>query len=266
MIARALACFVFALAAWPFPAAAAPFVLEATIALPGTPGRIDHLDIDIARKRLFVAEVGNGSVDIVDLDKKKTIHRISGLDEPQGIVYSPQSDRFVVACGGDGKVMFFSGKDFSPRGMIDLGDDADDARLDTRNGYAVIGYGSGGLAIIDPSKPARLAAVPLPAHPEGFALAPSNGRAYVNVPGAREIDVVDLGARKRMTAWAIPHLSANFPIALDESGHAAIAFRSPAKIALYDIASGQILTASDTCGDADDIFFDAKRRRFYVSC
>lgn len=252
------------------PAAAAPpataLVLETAIALPHTPGRIDHLSIDLKRKRLFVAEVGNGSVDVVDLGKKKAIHRISGLDEPQGVAYAPASDHLVVACGGDGTVRIFDGKDFSPRGRIDLGGDADDTRLDTRNDRVVIGYGSGGLAVIDPSNPAKFMEIALPAHPEGFVLTPENGRAYVNVPGAREIDAIDLDGRKLLAQWPTPHLSANFPIALDDNGHVAAVFRSPAKVALFDAMSGHMLAAIGTCGDADDIFFDAKRRQYYVSC
>src|SRR5438270_9310145 len=41
----------------------APLVLEATIPLPDTGGRIDHLAVDLRRGRLFVAELGNGTVD-----------------------------------------------------------------------------------------------------------------------------------------------------------------------------------------------------------
>ncbi|MBI3759698.1 MAG: hypothetical protein HY269_08095 [Deltaproteobacteria bacterium] len=243
-----------------------PLMLESTIALPGTQGRIDHLDIDLARKRLFVAELGNGSIDVVDLASRKVIHRISGLDEPQGVAYVPKSDRLLVACGGDGTVRIFSGTDFSPRGTIDLGGDADNVRLDARNGDVVIGYGSGGLAVIDPAKAVKRADVPLPAHPEGFALDAPGGRAYVNIPDAHEIDVVDFASGKLVAAWTPPRLSSNFPIVLDDSGHVAAAFRAQAKIAFFDAASGRMLAASETCGDADDISFDAKRKRFYVSC
>lgn len=243
-----------------------PLLLEATIALPNTEGRIDHLDIDLARKRLFVAELGNGSVDAVDLANRKVIHRISGLDEPQGVAYAPRSDRLLVACGGDGTVRIFSGTDFSPRGTIGLGGDADNVRLDARNGDVVVGYGSGGLAVIDPAKPMKLADVHLPAHPEGFALDAPGGRAYVNIPDAHEIGVVDFASGKLVAAWTPPRLSSNFPIALDNGGHIAAAFRAQAKIALFDAASGRMLAANETCGDADDISFDAKRKRFYVSC
>src|SRR6476469_6501141 len=70
----------------------APLVLERTIALKGVTGRIDHLAVDLARKRLFVAELGNGTVDVIDLASASVIHRIEGLKEPQGLAYAPTAD------------------------------------------------------------------------------------------------------------------------------------------------------------------------------
>jgi DNA-binding beta-propeller fold protein YncE len=183
MIGQLLAGIVFGIVLWgSAPAAPAdkspPLTLETKIALPNTSGRIDYLDIDLKRKRLFVVELGNGSVDVVDLGSGKVVHRISGLDEPQGVVYVPKSDLLAVASGGDGTLRVFSGSDFARRGMIKLGDDADNVRLDPRDGNIVVGYGSGDLAIVDPEKAVKLEDIRLPDHPEAFQLSPSDGRAY----------------------------------------------------------------------------------------
>jgi hypothetical protein len=247
-----------------------PLVLESTISLDHVSGRIDHLAVDLARKHLFVAELGNNSVDAIDLTTQKIIHRISGLNEPQGIAYLPQPDIIVIANGGDGAVRFYSGADFSPRGVVSLGSDADNVRVDPRNGHVIVGYGSGssgGLAIIDPLKPAKLADIPLPGHPESFRLSLSMGRVFVNVPDARQIIAVDLTSAKPIANWKPEGLRANFPLFLDEAEHAVIAvFRSPARLALFDMNTGAIVAGADTCGDADDVFFDERRRRIYVSC
>ena len=48
-----------------------PLVLERTIPLPGVSGRIDHMAVDLRRGRLFVAELGNGTIDVVDLAEGK---------------------------------------------------------------------------------------------------------------------------------------------------------------------------------------------------
>jgi hypothetical protein len=254
-------------AAAPSAAAEAPLALEATIPLEDVGGRIDHMAIDLARRRLLVAELGHGSVDVIDLAGTRRIHQIAGLKEPQGLAYVPGPDLVVVASGGDGSVRFFRGDDYAPAGVVELGEDADNVRVDLANGQVIVGYGSGGLAVIDPATRSKLRTIPLPAHPEGFQLDPGSERAFVNLPDARQIAVVDpIGGKLRAT-WPQKNLRSNFPIALDAGGNTvASVFRSPRRLVLFDADSGAIKVSVASCGDADDLFFDNRRRRIYVSC
>ena len=242
-------------------------VLERTIPLTGVSGRIDHMAVDLRRGRLFVAALGNGTVEVVDLAAGKAVDRISGLHDPQGVGYAPQADVIAVASAGDGSVRLFHGGDLSPAGVVSLGEDADNVRLDARTGRLVVGYGSGGLAVLDPASGAIAGKVALPAHPEGFQLDPGTGRAFVNVPDAGQIAVVDLTAGKQAASWRVPGARGNFPMALDGTGALlATVFRSPARLVLLDTATGAVAASLGICGDPDDVFFDGKRRRIYVSC
>ena len=246
------------------PACAAALLPEKPIPLPGTSGRIDHMAIDLAHGHLFIAELGNGTVDVVDPGSHKVIHRIDGLKEPQGIAYAPQPDLIAVASGGDGSLHLFRGTDFKARSVIRLGDDADNVRLDPRNGHLIVGYGDGALAVIDPAAAAVIRTVRLPGHPESFRL--DGARVYVNVPSAGLIVLGDIDTGKVTGQWKPERLSDNFPMILDGAGHVAVVFRSPARLVLYDAATGRPDFAADTCGDADDLFFDRRHGRFYVSC
>ena len=229
----------------------APLVLERTIALKGVTGRIDHLAVDLARKRLFVAELGNGTVDVIDLASGTVIRRIEGLKEPQGLGYAPAADILAVASAGDGSVRLFHGAELSPAGTVNLANDADNIRLDTRTGNLVVGYGSGGLAVIDPAKAAVLSRIPLQAHPEGFQLDPANRRAFVNVPDARQVVVVDMDAGRQTASWRMPDLRANFPMALDAArSTVAVVFRNPARLVIFDVTTGKPTSTVMTCGDA----------------
>jgi DNA-binding beta-propeller fold protein YncE len=244
-----------------------PLVLEQTIPLAGVSGRIDHMAIDLGRKRLFVAELGNGTVDVIDLTSGSAVHRIEGLKQPQGIGYSAGPDMLLVASAGDGSVRRFSARDFSPAGTIDLGSDADNIRVDRQSGQVFVGYGSGGIAALDPAAGVVAGRVQLAAHPEGFQLDAAGNRALVNVPDAGQIAVLDLAAGSLTETWRVPGLKANFPMALDQTeAHAAVVFRSPARLVLLDTRSGAVVSDIETCSDADDVFFDAKRLRIYVSC
>lgn len=88
-------------------------VLERSIPLENVAGRIDHMAIDLEGKRLFVAELGNDSVDVIDVEAGKVVARIGGLNEPQGIAHLADRKLVLVANGGDGSVRFFRAGDLS---------------------------------------------------------------------------------------------------------------------------------------------------------
>ncbi|HEX3913292.1 MAG TPA: YncE family protein [Steroidobacteraceae bacterium] len=241
--------------------------LEAKISLGDVHGRIDHLAIDLKRQRLYVAELGNDSVGVVDLKERKTLRTLTGLKEPQGIGYVPSTDTLYVANAGDGSVRLFRGENLMPFGQIALGADADNIRVDDAAHRVFVGYGDGAIAVIDTQSQRKIADIPLGAHPESFQLDRSSPHIFVNVPDAREIATVDRMTDKRVTRWPTENFSGNFPLALDEPHQRIISvFRHPAKVAAFRMQDGGLLTAVDTCGDSDDVFVDEKRKRIYVSC
>jgi hypothetical protein len=56
-------------------------------------------------------------------------------------------------------------------------------------------------------------------------------------------------------------------MALDEaSGQVLVVFRNPPMLTAFSMKDGAPVANAGTCGDSDDVFMDAKRRRVYVSC
>jgi YVTN family beta-propeller protein len=244
-----------------------PLQLEAKIPLGEVRGRIDHMAIDLARQRLFVAELGNDIVAVVDLNSRKVVRTIDGLKEPQGVGYVPSTDTLYVANAGDGSLRVFRGEGYTTAGQIDLGDDADNIRIEPTTDRVLVGYGNGGLAIIDGKAFRKTADIPLPAHPESFQLDPGSNRVFVNLPKARAIAVVDRQSGKQTANWPIAIAEGNFPMALyPAAGHVLSIFRSPATLGVFSMKDGSLVANSDICGDADDLFVDAKRQRVYASC
>jgi len=244
-----------------------PLVLQAKIPLGDVRGRIDHLAVDLNRQRLFVAELGNGTVGVVDLKERSVALRLAGLKEPQGIGYVPSTDTLYVANASDGTVRLFQGPNLSPIGRIELGEDADNVRVDEAAHEVWVGYGSGALAVIDTASHHKIADVPLKAHPESFRLEAPGQRVFVNVPDAHEIAVVDRSARKQITSWPNGPLSANFPLAVDAARQRVLSiFRHPPVLAAFQAQDGKRIATVETCGDSDDAFIDGKRSLIYVIC
>jgi YVTN family beta-propeller protein len=249
------------------PVEAPSLTLETKIALGDVRGRIDHMAIDPVRNRLFVAELGNDSVGIVDLAAGTVIHRISGLAEPQGVAYELSTDTLYVANGGDGSVRMYRGGDFTESGRIELGDDADNIRIDGAKQRVLVGYGDGAIAVIELSPRRKTADFPVPAHPESFQLDHATGKIFVNVPKAAAVAVIDGLTGKQAATWPLKGAGGNFPMALDESRRRIlVAFRAPPKLGVLSMDDGKAVANVELCGDADDVFVDAKRNRAYVSC
>jgi DNA-binding beta-propeller fold protein YncE len=248
------------------PAADKSLQLETKIPLGSVAGRIDHMAIDLSKHRLFVAELGNDSVGVVDLNAKKVVHRISGLKEPQGLAYIRLNDSLYVANGGDGSVRVFHGPDYSPMVRVDLGADADNIRADLPANRILVGFGGGAIAVIDLRDNAKTKTFALKAHPESFQLDAASGQVFVNVPNARTIAVLDANTGKETHTWPTRH-GGNFPMALDPGRkRVLVAFRNPAKLAAFDWEIGGLASEVDICGDADDLFVDQKLSRIYVIC
>src|SRR5262245_28072380 len=105
-------------------------LLEAKIPLGEVRGRIDHMAIDPKRNRLVVAELGNNSARLIDLNTVRPVQVIGYLKEPQGVAYVPSTDMFYISNAADGSLRLFRGDDLAPAGQIDLGEDADNIRVD----------------------------------------------------------------------------------------------------------------------------------------
>jgi DNA-binding beta-propeller fold protein YncE len=244
----------------------APLRLVQTIPLPNVEGRIDHLAVDLKGQRLFVAALGNNTVEVLDLRAGKRIRSITGLHEPQGIGFIPEFNKIFVANAKSGACDIFNGASLKVVKSVKFSDDADNVRYDAAAHRVYVGYGSGALGIIDAATGDHLGDIKLDGHPESFLLEKSGRRIFVNIPTSQKVAVVDREKRAVTAGWPISDATANFPMALDEEHHRLfVGARKPAKLIVFDTESGRVVASLDSPGDADDIFYDATRRRIYIS-
>jgi YVTN family beta-propeller protein len=242
----------------------APLKLETTIPMPDVQGRIDHFSVDLNNQRLFVAALENNTVEVLDVKGAKRLHTISGLHEPQGVLYVPGENKLFVANAKDGTCRIYDGSSFQLLQTIEFGDDADNIRFDALAKQVYVGYGSGALGVLDLSG-RRVLDIKLDAHPESFQLEKGT-RIFVNLPDSRKIAVVDRNKRAIVGQWKTSGATANFPMALDEANHRLFTVcRRPAVLLILNADSGAVVAKVLTVGDSDDVFYDPIRKRIYAS-
>jgi YVTN family beta-propeller protein len=240
-----------------------------TIPLVGVEGRFDHFAVDVKGERLFVAALGNNTVEVIDTHRGRRVGTVNGLRKPAGVAFVPELNRVAVGCGDDEACVILNAATLEPVGRVEKLPDADNVRYDPAEGLLYCGYGEGALAVID-AKGGKLArTVQLDGHPESFQLESKGPRIFVNVPDARggpQIAVVDRKVGRVTGTWRLSEAAANFPMALDEANHRLlVGCRKPAKLMVLDTGTGKPVAALDCAGDADDLFYDAQAKRIYVS-
>jgi WD40 repeat protein len=243
-----------------------PLKVVGRIALDGVKGRIDHMCLDGAGKRLFVAALENGTVEVVDLEARKRVKTLEGIGEPAGVAWLAGPGRLAVSSGGDGSLHLFDGETLAKAGAVALGEDADNVRADADGKRAWVGYGTGGLACVDGEKKERVSKVEFAGHPEAFALEPSGPRAFVNVPQKKSVVVVDREKGTVAKEFPLDGAASNYPMALDAARHRLfLGCRRPARVVVMDTETGKCVAWLEAPGDMDDVFLDEPKGRLHAS-
>ena len=247
-------------------AADAPLTLVKSIELPHVEGRIDHLAFDGPTQRLFVAALGNNSVEVVDTKAGTHLASLPNFAEPQGIAVVPEGRTVAVANRRSGQVQLLNADGYKRGPVLQPGDNADNVRYDASANRLYIGFGSGAIGAVDPSNGMLLAQARLPGHPESFQLEHSGSRIFVNVPTASQVAVIDRVPMRVVATWPVNAAGACFPMALDETNHRVfIGCRKPATVLVLDTNNGSKVASFEIVGDTDDLFYDPVRKRLYVS-
>jgi DNA-binding beta-propeller fold protein YncE len=244
----------------------APLVFTEAISLENAKGRFDHFAM--GEGKLFVAALGSNVVEVINIGGRILDHAITGVPDPQGIAFSPETNKLFVA-SGRGKVYIYDGKSYDQIATVDFPGGADNLRYDAATKRVYVGCGddekTGAIAMIDATTNQRLdEEYKLGGEPESLQLEKSGPNIYVNVPDPKEIVVINR-ATKQSTHWPLKGVESNFPMALDEADHRLfVGVHVPPRLAVIDTTTGRLIAVLPSVQDSDDLYFDADRKRIYM--
>jgi DNA-binding beta-propeller fold protein YncE len=244
----------------------APLVLVRIIPMPDVQGRFDHMAVDNKTGRVFAANYGNDSVEVLETQRGKRVHSIhEGLTKPQMALYLPDSNRIVVSNEGDGSCKIFDADTYKLIDTVKFSDDADQLRYDARSKRVYVAYGDGAIGMFDSVTNQRIEGdFELGAHPESFQLEEKGPRIFVNLASVSQIAVIDRDTHK-IEKWKLEEAGTNFPMALDEEHHRLfVAARRPARLLVLNTDTGKVIASLPGAADTDDMAFDATRKRIYI--
>jgi DNA-binding beta-propeller fold protein YncE len=250
----------------------APLRLVQTIPMPNVKGRIDHMDVDVKGKRLFVAGLENGSLEVVDLQAGKWLKSIPGFKKTQGVAYVPSLNKVFVGSGDDGMLRVFRADTLDLLDAIKLDLGPNRVAYDPHTQLLYVGYGGkdagkdyGEVGIIDTKTDKHLGDVKVEAHPAELLLDESGKTLFVFVSAASKVQVVDTKKRRVVSTWPVSS-QRNGDGAFDEKTHRLfIGTRTPPRMIVMDSQAGKEVANLPTVEGMDGVYFDAEHKRVYVS-
>jgi hypothetical protein len=249
-----------------------PLRLVQTIPLPNIKGRLDHMDVDLKGIRLFVAGLENGTFEVVDLKAGKWVRSIPGFKKAQGALFVPELNKLFLASGDDGMLRVFRGDTLDLLDSIHLEPGPNRVVYDPNSKLVYVGYGGkdagkdyGEVGIIDAQNDKVIGDIKVVAHPSELLLDKAGKSLFVFVSIASKIQVVDTSKREVLSTWPVTS-QRNGDGAFDEStSRLFIGTRTPAEMVLMDSKSGREVAHLPTPEGMDGVYFDAARKRVYVS-
>jgi DNA-binding beta-propeller fold protein YncE len=250
----------------------APLRLVQTIPMPNVKGRIDHMDVDVKGKRLFVAALENGSLEVIDLAAGKWSRSIPGFKKTQGVAYIPSLNKVFVASGDDGMLRVFRGDSMELLDSIKLDLGPNRVTYDPHKNILYVGYGGkdagqdyGEVGIIDAKTDKHLGDIRVDAHPSELLLDKSGKTLYVFVSLSSKVQVVDTQKREVVSTWMVSS-QRNGDGAFDENTHRLlIGTRTPPQMIAMDSATGKEVASLPTVEGMDGVYFNAAQKRVYIS-
>jgi DNA-binding beta-propeller fold protein YncE len=249
-----------------------PLHLVQTIPMPNVKGRIDHMEVDVKGKRLFIPGLENGTLEVVDLQAGKWMRSIPGFKKPQGILYVAELNKLFVASGDDGMLRVFRGDTLDLLDSIQLEPGPNRVVYEPHSRVVYVGYGGkdagkdyGEVGIIDAENDKHIGDIKVVAHPSELLLDKSGMTLFVFISIANQLQVIDTNKRQVVSTWQV---GSQHPgdAAFDEStSRLFIGTRTPPEMIAMDSKSGKEVAHFPTVDGMDGVYFDAPRKRVYVS-
>jgi DNA-binding beta-propeller fold protein YncE len=254
----------------------APLKLVQSIPMPGLKdGDFDHFAIDLDGHRLFLTAEENGLVEVFDTGTNKLVHTIRGMKAPHSMVYRGDLHRLFVVDGDASEIKVYDTKTYALVGHIALYIDADSQTYDPESKLMYVVSGGRAahtpysyITIVDTTQAKKVLDMKIGSQwLEALTLDADGKRIFVNLTSDNAVGVIDRDQHSVTAKWPIPADTQQMsPLYLDRTNHRLLlTTRKSPKLVVVDSETGKVKASIPCVGMVDDLAFDAKLKRVYLS-
>ena len=249
--------------------------LAGTFEFPSDEGIFDHLIADVPGHRLFTTPRGHKSVKVFDLQTRKLIHTIEGIEIPHALLYRQDLNRLYVTDGGAGELKIFDGKTYDLIKSVKLLADTDPIVYDPVTKYLYVVNGGKDakvsysmINVIDTTSGEKLDEMKIDSPGlDAMVIEKSSPRLYLDNVAKNQVDVIDRKTRSILASWPITLAEKScVTITLDEAHHRLFVGCRTGQIVVFDTETGKEIQALSINTGIDDLVFYPANNRLYAAC
>lgn len=253
-------------ASTPAPVHALPLRLVRDVQLPGGSTRLDYQALDPAG-RLYIAHLGDGTVDVVDLTSASVVGTVSDVSSVHGVALAPDRHVVLAAAAGTDEVAAIDAKSLRVSARFPAGGTPDGIAYDPVHRKAYVSNETGRAeTVIDLGTTRALAPVELDGAAGNSVFDPVGGQVYVNIRDRDELVTIDPSTDTITTRIGLSGCQSNHGLLVDGTRQLAfVACQDNATLLVVDLRTRQV-TARFPTGRAPDVLaYDEGLHRLYVA-
>lgn len=250
------------------PASSLPLRQLQDLPLPGGATRLDYQSIDAGARRLYIAHLGDGTVEAVDLEKAAVAGTVTGTSSVHGVMVAPDRHTLLAAASGTNEVALIDTATLKEAGRVKSGDTPDGIAYDAAHGKAYVSNEHDHtVTVVDVAAGKALAPVDIGGEAGNVVYDPTSGKVFVNEQSHGELVTIDPATDTVTDRTKVGEgCEGNHGLYIDGPGQLAfIACEDNARLLVLDLKSKQVAARFDTGATPDVLAFDQGLHRLYVA-
>lgn len=251
----------------PGTASSLPLKQVQDLPLQGGATRLDYQTFDPAAKRLYIAHLGDGTVEAVDLDRQAVAGTIMGTASVHGVTAAPDRDLLLAAASGTNEVALIDTNTLKETGRVKSGDTPDGIAYDPAQAKAYVSNEHDHAeTVIDLGTGQARAPIEIGGEAGNTVYDPADGKVYVNVQDRSQLLAIDPATDSVTNRITVSGCESNHGLYVDGASQLAfIACEDNARLLVLDLRTGQVTARFDTGGTPDVLDYDKGLHRLYVA-
>jgi DNA-binding beta-propeller fold protein YncE len=244
-----------------------PLTRVRDVSLPGHPTRFDYQTIDTAGRRLYIAHLGDSTLDAIDLDTLRVVATVPKISEVHGVAVAPDLGRVFATATGTNELVTIDTATNRIVARTPTGDFPDGVAYDRDDGLVFVSdKNAGSITVITAGTGSVTATIKVASETGNVTYDPPNRTVYAAARTPDRLVALDPTSRKVTTRIRLSGCDGAHGVYIDPSYQQAfVACERNARLVVVDLRRRR-QTANVSVGEDPDVLaFDAALHRLYVA-